>query len=526
VKSGHALHKEREVNKMRITKCRVVAVSLMICLFPNIHILNNTDSGHSECTDWLGDINRTAYSPNNGPDMPIVLWKRNIPGDFDTSPFIVDNKVLILWKDSMYHLSRTKVFLFDLLTGETSYEADPHLIFQVFPAEDRIFGIGGDTLNEIDLDTGQTHFLASIPEKGFYRLFNIYPLVLEDSLIIPCVPAICLSRSDFHVVWNLNDTISDPDLEPFSLAGDESLTLFIMRKDGMRLLAVDTQTGTLKWETSPLHWARWLSLKDNTIYCGGKNLWAFNRDGTQRWVFFPEGYITSNLVLGPDAVYFVDEEDNLYKVDFNGNLIWKTKWEASLEYYETHLIGAGDILYCIGNYGDSYITRSSIVAFNMEDGSRLWNLDLASPFYVRAPPAIGDGILVIGKVGGEVLALASDPDIFVERGNSFLLKGEEDQAITSFKKAAELYEKKGDISKSQEIQERILEIETPSGTPPPETTPPETTPPETTPPETTPPETTPPETTPDTPLLIMILIGALIGIFILSYFFIQKKRTG
>ncbi|MBU7023945.1 MAG: PQQ-like beta-propeller repeat protein, partial [Theionarchaea archaeon] len=136
------------------------------------------------------------------------------------------------------------------------------------------------------------------------------------------------------------------------------MTLFIMRKDGMRLLAVDTQTGTLTWETSPLHGARWLSLKENTVYCGGKNLWAFNRDGTQRWVFFPEEHIISNLVLGSDAVYFVDEEDNLYKVDFNGNLVWKTKCEASLEYYETHLIGAGDILYCIGNYGDSYITRS------------------------------------------------------------------------------------------------------------------------------------------------------------------------
>ena len=66
---------------------------------------------------------------------------------------------------------------------------------------------------------------------------------------------------------------------------------------------------------------------------------------------------------------------------------------------------------------------------------------------------------MIGNTDGELIALASDPDLFMEQGDAFLSKGLRNQAISSYKKAAELYEKKGDTSRSQDVQERIHELE-------------------------------------------------------------------
>ena len=161
----------------------------------------------------------------------------------------------------------------------------------------------------------------------------------------------------------------------------------------------------------------------------------------------------------------------------------------------------------------------------MEDGSELWNMELNPPTYIRGFPAVTEGIFVFGTTGGEVLALASDPDLFMRQGNAFLLKDHTEKAINSYKKAAELYEQKGDLPRSEEIQKRIDELEPPSASPQ-ETTPPTTSPsaPFSTQPETSPESTLPPtqEPSPLIPLSV-VLIGVVIGIFV-AYYIINRKK--
>ncbi|MBU7018640.1 MAG: PQQ-binding-like beta-propeller repeat protein [Theionarchaea archaeon] len=482
----------------------------------------------SEWADYLGNPQRTGYSGDNGPEMPETLWEVNIPGDFDTSPFIAGDKVLLLWKDDMYHLVKTKVFLLDLCTGDIEKELNSDLIFKAFFMDDHILGVSIETIHEIDRISGEITFLSFMPKKSFV-MTSLYPLILEDRIVIPTTPVVCLSSSDFHTLWTLGDT-SDSDLEPVCLAGDESLIIFVARKNGIaQLVAVDPSNGIIKWRIDPLRGARWLAMGKDAIYCGGRNLWAFDRDGKQLWVFFPHEGIVSNIVVGKDALYIVDEANTLCKVDFSGSLVWKTEWEVSPWFYETHLLGTGDILYCIGNYGDAVsVDRSQVTAHSMEDGSRLWDVEFGPSQYVKGSPALAGGVLVIGTTNGTVIALASDPELYVRQGDALLSKNLREKAIDSYKKAAEFYEKKGNMNRSQEIQMQIELIENLQTTTPktPETPPPDSYQP-------SPLSTSPPETPPVSSLLLpessshlisVLAIVVLIGIFI-SYVFFKKRKS-
>jgi len=141
----------------------------MTVLFLTLANVSCSDPG--EWTDYLGNPQRTGYSTGSGPDMPEVLWKVNTPGAFDTSPFIVGGEVLVLLKNDMYHLSKTKVILLDLMTGDVLEEMIPpmpekYLIFEVFPVDNRIIGLSFRGVYEIDVASGKTMLLTEIPEKS------------------------------------------------------------------------------------------------------------------------------------------------------------------------------------------------------------------------------------------------------------------------------------------------------------------------------------------------------------------------
>jgi outer membrane protein assembly factor BamB len=510
-------------------------------------------------TDYRGNPHRTAYSECTGPETPTELWRIEMAGDFDTPPFIIDGTVLILWKDSAYHPWKSKAILLDLLTGDILHEVETEGFFpKIFPVGNTVLGISGMELYEIDFNTGESTFLASFSGRTFGGTL-IYPVVLEDRVIFPTTPAVCLSLSDFHLVWDLNPVTLEKDLAPHDLAGDETLLVFLLStRDGYRIHAINPETGLLRWRSAPLPGAHWLAMGVDTVYCGGEHLWAFNRNGSKLWEFIPEEQIVSNIVLGLDAVYVADAAHNLYKIGLDGALVWKTDFEGyilcciegSVICCDTHLVGAGDILYCIGNFEDK---GSQVAAYSMEDGSKVWDIyfeipdsESAPPFgQIVAPPATQDGIFILGTMTGEILAYASDPDLFVKQGDAYLSNDLIDQAINSFEKASELHKREGNLEQSQEIEKRIHELQNPQVTTPPETTPPESekpsvssTPP---PPETAPSEskqspgspTMPPEPTPVHPLLppestfipiSVLVVTGLMGTFI-AYYIIKKRKS-
>ena len=462
-------------------KCEILLISaLLACTVVSV-------SGVDTCewTDYLGNSGRTAYSECQGPETPEVLWKVSMPGVFDTAPFIINDNVLILWKESTYHALEKKVLLLDVLTGEVLQEFGQRrfLFSEVFPMDNKIVGIDGNRLYEIDLISKEITLLTEIPERSFFTStksystfpkypflrnevgtififnFNNYPVILKDRLIIPTIPTACLSKFDFQTLWTLGGATSDPHVYADTLAGDETIVVFLANNDLLHLVAVDPSTGMVLWMSDPLGVVYWLALGRSDLYVGGKQLWAFDRNGSKRWEFIPDEIIVSNIVVA-DAVYAADAANNLYKIDFEGNLVWKTDYEGS-PLFQVHLAGAGDILYCIGNLPDSVMeaAESHVSAYNMEDGSKLWNIHFEDGNGILEAPALANNILVMGTMGGQVIALASDPGLFLEQGNAFLSKGLKGQAIDSYEKAAQLYEKEGDLDKSQEMQEKISELE-------------------------------------------------------------------
>ncbi|MGD2251140.1 MAG: PQQ-binding-like beta-propeller repeat protein [Candidatus Methanofastidiosia archaeon] len=419
---------------------------------------------------------------------------------------IVDDTVLIFWKDSAYHTLRSRVVVLDVITGEYIHKIEKPISFsKIFLVDKNVFGTSGTDIYKIDIKSEEITLSAKIPKKGPL----MYPLILENKIIIPTMPGGCFS-TEFDILWNLEDTIpAAPDLYPNILAGDESMIALLVTENGFpHLIVIDPSTGTVKWVSEKLPAALWMAVGNDVIYCGGKKIWAFKKDGEILWEVTPEERIACNMVVGPEAIYAADIASNLYKVDFHGNVIWKKEWEVSPIYLETHLIGAGDTLYCIGNYGPNPVdvTSSYITAFNMGNGSIVWENDFGS-YHIKAPPAVVNGILVFGTVSGAVIAVASDPELFMKQGDLFLSDGYTDKAINSYKKAADIYEQKGNLSQYEEIQQKIEELESP--------------------PESSPPETTPPETTsqPSTPFSFFVLIftGTLSGIFIV-YFLVKRKE--
>ncbi len=516
-------------------KCRIeisIALALMCCTFLGADF-------NSGWVHYLGNPQRTAYVSGNGPDIPEILWKVRIscygrdwtgkktygPGVFDTSPFIVGGEVLALWKDSIYNTSATIVICVDLLTGEIFQEekvcSEEGYFLSIFPVNNRIIGKSLWSLDEFDPVFGKVELLAETPQKGFGS--NDYPVLLENKCIIYTTPAICFSSSDFSVLWSLGD-VTESDWVLTNAAGDEDLVIFIMNKglfgdySTQRIFAVDPSTGAPKWESDSIVGVRWLALGRDTVYCAGNKLWAFDKNGSKKWEFIPENTIRSNLVLGPDAVYCADAENNLYKVDLNGNLVWKIDYEGT-PFFQTHLLGTGDILYCIGSFPDEEMNphQSQITAYSMVDGSEIWKIGRGAFGGVNGSPAIADGILVIGTMDGEIVAFASDPELFVKQGDAFVSMESREKAGDSYRKAVNLYEKKGNIEKAEEIKKRISELGLPLETQSPT--------PSTYPPSPVSPSPEPSPLAKKSALLIASIIAIVVFIMIMTNYFVKRKQN-
>ncbi|MGC1121223.1 MAG: PQQ-binding-like beta-propeller repeat protein [Candidatus Methanofastidiosia archaeon] len=435
--------------------------------------------------------------------------------------------MIALKKDSMSHLSETNVTVLDLLTGNVVSSADTEgIMFGIFPMENGIIGIQKEELCQIDLTSGNIAPLAHIPPK-FFHVYPVFPLVLESGIIIPSTPAVCLSKSDFSQLWNLDGLSSFvEDSTPASLAGNESLVYFVLEKKGeLYIAAINPQKGLLIWRSHILPAALYLTATEDGVFCGGFNLWKFSREGEMVWEVSLEQRIVSNMVRGPDGLYCVDAGNNLYEVDFEGNLLWKAFCEVSPWYYETHLLGGGDILYCVRNSGDVVSPETTVItAFNMKTGEKLCELGLGASHYVKAPPILADGILVVGTVGGNIIAVASDPDLFVKQGDKFMDIGDRNRASESYEKALELCEKKQLADKHQEILKHVMEQGfTQFGTPIP--SPPQTQPPQPTPPETVL-ETAAPSTEPESSLQLpeWYYLLAAAGIITALVVYVLRRR--
>jgi hypothetical protein len=391
-----------------------------------------------------------------------VLWDVKMRGDFDTSPLIIGNRLVLLWKDSMYHHLHGTIYIFDLLMGNVIQKmelpASSNIIKNIFSVDDKIYGIAGGKLYEIGIPSGNITLVSYIPET-FILDNNRSPILLKDKIIIPTDLPICISLVDFNVIWNLNNILPD-DFSVLSFTGNDNICSLIILKQGYpHMLIIDSSDGSIIWLSDPLPLLSSTMIKNDIIYCGGKKIYAFTMDGSTLWEFEPEDRLISNMIVKHDMLYFSDVSHTLYCIQ-NGNLIWKKELMVSPWYYESYLQEAENVLYCFNNFGTpESVLNSTVHAINLENGDELWNITFKNSCYIKASPIISDNIVIIGTVGGRIIALTSDPQLFEQQGDAFLSQELPDKAAESYRKASELYERSGNQEKAQEMEEKITQLE-------------------------------------------------------------------
>ena len=494
-------------------------------------------SASAESCQWdqyLGNPGRTAYTTCSAPDSPEVLWEIVLDGVAGI-PFIVEDRVIIM---IYYHyLSRssleegpfTNVRVIDLLTGTLIQKVVPEdEPSDVYPVGDLIVG-SGRNLWELNMDSQEMTVVGEIPQRCSC-IAGCHPLILDNIIVFPTTPVVCLSRDDYSTLWDL-ETILGPlypkFAEVWSIAASTNQVYIVLKgEDENRVLAVDADTGAVVWMKDLI--ASGVAAEGEVVYFVGEDLYALDaKTGESLWVF-NLGFSWSNIAIGPQAVYVIDDQNYLYAVNkYTGKLRWKSPWQESD--WIDYIIIAQDTIIC------SNILNLS--AFSAENGKEIWKLHFFDYPILSAEkpcPAIAEGILVFSKKEiqeedtytivkpEKLVALASDPDVFVKQGDTFLSMNMKEEAINSYRKAQELYKKKGNETQSQKMEDQILELENLQETAPPETTLPESeNPPESlsTPP--TPPESPPPSESTLTPILAVVSLVS-IGVFIAYY--IRKKH--
>ena len=189
------------------------------------------------------------------------------------------------------------------------------------------------------------------------------------------------------------------DASPLIGRGDD--TIYVGCWDG-NLYALNRSDGTLKWsyDTDGFISGTTAQGPDGTLYVpgGDGSLHALNADGSVRWIYLVEDWIQSSPVVAADGViYFGCWDNTFYALSAEGVLLWSV---------ET----GGDIVGSAAIAADGTVIFGSrdrfVYAINL-DGSLKWSVDTGDG--VEASPVISaDGTIYIGSSSGKFLALNPD----------------------------------------------------------------------------------------------------------------------
>ncbi|MDD5625604.1 MAG: PQQ-binding-like beta-propeller repeat protein [Patescibacteria group bacterium] len=143
----------------------------------------------------------------------------------------------------------------------------------------------------------------------------------------------------------------------------------------------------------------------NTLAWYDFRLYAFNPNGTQKWVYegfsFEPGGICMTPTVGPSNEIFVATlcdagwPSSLYSIK-NGSKRWQ---QGANIYYLSPAIFQDKIVYG---------SKEGLNARLISNGNSLWQYPTASPITISSPAIGADGTIYIGTDGGIVLAVSKD----------------------------------------------------------------------------------------------------------------------
>lgn len=177
-------------------------------------------------------------------------------------------------------------------------------------------------------------------------------------------------------------------------------TVYVSYKSDV--LALNAKSGTQIWQFPAEPSNRQLfyaapAVSDEFVAVGGYDnvFYTLNPEtGSLIWSFTDskERYIGSSTITA-DKILVPAVDDNLYVLDYDGNLIWSFRAE--------------DGLWSQPVVDDNLVFQSSMdhhmYALNLEDGSLAWKSDLGGALV--ATPLYVDGVLYAGTLGNDMVAV-------------------------------------------------------------------------------------------------------------------------
>jgi outer membrane protein assembly factor BamB len=150
------------------------------------------------------------------------------------------------------------------------------------------------------------------------------------------------------------------------------------------------------------------SIKDIHVFgCLDGKIYAIDNEGTLKWQFATGGEVWCSPSSDGLKIFVGSDDCNLYSLDFDGRLIWKTNLQGKIR--SSSPCVATDTK----NYSDLgspsfYIGTQSgnLYRINTDNGAILWSLDLGSPL-LSSPSAI-QGYVLIGSSSGYLHCVRSE----------------------------------------------------------------------------------------------------------------------
>jgi len=139
---------------------------------------------------------------------------------------------------------------------------------------------------------------------------------------------------------------------------------------------------------------------DGTVYVGSldSKLYAYNPDGTSKWVFTAGDAIRSAPSIGSDGTIYVGSlDDKLYAINADGTEKWSFTTGANI-FYSNPAVSSDDAIVYIGS--DDF----NLYAINTADGTQKWAFTAGAQ--VRSSPTIAtDGTIYVGTNEGKLHAI-------------------------------------------------------------------------------------------------------------------------
>ncbi|MFY9234066.1 MAG: PQQ-binding-like beta-propeller repeat protein [Fimbriimonadaceae bacterium] len=364
--------------------------------------------GQSQWHTFHGDSQRTGYSPYVGPVQPQLKWMLDVGGPVVSSPVIGQNGMIVLGPVLQDGLKPSYDILGISPTGSVAWRVKTPFVDGEFQ---QIATPAIGPMGTVYVGTPEGAFYAIQPDGKISWKYSAENPVLQHAVVSP-KGRIFVGIDGFltafspggQVLWRRS--LGTPRLGGGPSLGRDGTVYAIYGEEGIgSKLKAFSQAGVELWSRDidlyfwPL--APPTIGPDGTIYTAAQSIFAFNPDGSQKWISQPTFGMQN---IGSIAV---DRSNNLYYSAYV--YLWKLNPSGTVVWQKT-LTGDGFSLG--GSYSSILVDRNGNLFTGLGTGKR-WAIPYEKQFLVLNNAGAQIGSFPLPEISGmSAPALASDGTLY------------------------------------------------------------------------------------------------------------------